>query len=316
MTTRMAVGDRKRSRPHSKAAAGVASSQEARQRRRAQRKRKFAQQWQRVEGALLSTRRWFPSFQWQGLRLRMPGFSGFHLSKLLSFALLLAVGAALYTFQQDETFFVYEEDVHFTGARYLTGAELYDYCDVESWSVLWIDPVLIREQILKHPYVADAQVEVQWPAQITVAIQEVDPIAFWTTAYGEFWVLADGRGLPVRSDQPQPPVTIVDPEFTARAPSLGDDFYLQGELLQTALTLSAHLPGLDTLRYNRTHGLNFAVPGTNTWIYWGDGRRFEEKWLALNSALPDINRNQDATQTFSVIAPNRPYFRYYAASGN
>jgi hypothetical protein len=285
-----------------------------RQRRRAQRKRKFAQQWQRVEGALLSTRHWFPSIHWPGLRLRMPGFSGFHLSKLLSLLILVAVGTILYTFQQDETFFVYEEDVQFVGARYLTGAELYDYCDVESWSVLWIDPVLIREQILKHPYVADAQVEVQWPAQITVAIQEVEPIALWATALGNFWVLADGRGLPVRSDQHQPPVTIVDPEFTARAPGLGENPHLQGELLQAALTLSARLPGLDTLRYNRTHGLNFAVPGTNTWIYWGDGRRFEEKWLALHSALPDINQDQSANQTFSVIAPNRPYFRYYAAA--
>ncbi|MBX2997248.1 MAG: FtsQ-type POTRA domain-containing protein [Caldilineaceae bacterium] len=312
--TRMSAGSRKRSRPHSKAAASVASSREVRQRRRAQRKQKFAQQWQRVESAFLSSRRWFPSIQWSGLHLRMPGFSGFHFSKLLSLLLLAAVGFVIYTFQQDETFFVYEDDVSFTGARYLTNAELYDYCDVESWSVLWIDPVLIREQILTHPYVADAQVEVKWPAQITVAIREVEPIAFWTTSVGNFWVLDDGRALPVRSEDSQPSVTIIDPEFTARAPGLGENFYLQGELLQAALTLSSRLPGLDTLRYNRTHGLNFAVPGTNTWIYWGDGRRFEEKWLALESALPDINRNGAANQTFSVIAPNRPYFRYYAAA--
>lgn len=314
--TRISAGDRNRSRPHSTAAARVASSREVRQRRRVQRQRQFAQQWQRIESAVLGTRRWFPAIQWQGLRLRMPGFSGFHLSKVVSLLLLLAVSAVLYTFQQDETFFVYEEDVHFTGVSYLTSAEMYEYCDVESWSVLWIDPVLIREQILKHPYVADAQVAVQWPAQITVAIREEEPIALWKTALGDYWVLADGQGLPVRSEQPQPSVTIVDPEFTARSPGVGADFYLQTELLQAALTLSARIPGLDTVRYNRTHGLNFAIPDTKTWIYWGDGRRFEEKWLALHSALPDIQQASDANQTFSVIAPNRPYFRYYAAAPN
>jgi hypothetical protein len=310
----MSTGTRKRSRPHSTAAARAASTREVRQRRRAQRKRQFAQQWQRVESALLSTRRWFPSIRWQGLRLRMPGFSGFHPSKLLSLLMLAMIGTILYTFQQDETFFVYEEDVHFTGVSYLTSEEMYDYCDVESWSVLWIDPVLIREQILAHPYVADAQVEVKWPAQITVAIQEVEPIALWTTALGNFWVMPEGRALPVRSDQFQPTVTIVDPEFSARAPGLDKEYSLQGELLEAALMLSARIPGLDSLRYNRTHGLNFAVPDTKTWIYWGDGRRFEEKWRALHSALPDINRDREANQTFSVIAPNRPYFRYYAAA--
>jgi hypothetical protein len=36
--------------------------------------------------------------------------------------------------------------------------------------------------------------------------------------------------------------------------------------------------------------------------------------MALQSALPDIESDRSANQTFSVIAPNRPYFRYYADS--
>ncbi len=317
MTPRMSSGTRDRSRPHSNAARKAVSTRVARQRRSAQRRREFAQQWQRVEGLVGGAHKWFPTFDLRKIRLYFPGFSGFRPSKLVSLLMLIGVVAALYTFQEDESFFVYQENVEFANMGYLTSAELFEYCDIESWSILWIDPALIREQVRSHPYVADAQVQVQWPAHVTVTVTEIEPIARWSTQLNEYWVLADGRALAQRSDSFVPTVTIVDPEFAAGDPGKVEDLHLQSALLETALSLATRLPGLDTLRYNRTHGLNFAVPDTQTWIYWGDGRRFDEKWLALQSALPDIQNDRTTNQTFSVIAPNRPYFRYYAdTSGN
>jgi hypothetical protein len=308
----MATRDRKRTRTQSTAARQAASSREVRQRRRAQRRRQFAQTWQQLESRLSVNRQWLPAFGWRRMHLRMPGFSGFHASKLLSLLLLLAVASALYAFQEDESFFVYQENVTFVNMHYLTKEELYEYCDIESWSVLWIDPALIRTQILAHPYVADAQVDVQWPAHVNVTVTEVVPTALWSTDQGVFWVLEDGSALPVRGDQAAPVLNIVDPEFAARAPGADNELYLQKDILAAAQSLAAQLPGLDTVRYNRTHGLNFGIAGTQTWIYWGDGERFDEKWLALQSALPEINADRSTNQTFSVIAPNRPYFRYYA----
>ena len=310
----MTSGSRDRTRPHSTAARSAASTREAQQRRRAQRRREFAQQWQRVEGVIGGARSWLPSFNLRQVRLRFPGFSGFCLSKLVSLLMLIGVAAALYTFQEDESFFVYRENVAFVNTGYLTNEELYEYCDIESWSVLWIDPDMIRQQVLAHPYVADAQVHVQWPAYVTVTVDEVEPIARWSTPENDYWVLADSRVLLQRSESFAPQVTIVDPESAAGEPSTGGTMRLQQSLLETALVLVERLPGLETLRYNRTHGLNFGIPDTQTWIYWGDGRRFDEKWMALQSALPDIESDRSANQTFSVIAPNRPYFRYYADS--
>ena len=308
----MSSGTRDRSRPHSSAARRAVSTRVARQRRNAQRRREFAQQWQRVEGLFGGAQPWWPAFNLRQIRLYFPGFSGLRPSKVISLLMLIGVVAALYTFQEDESFFVYRENVEFANTSYLTSAELYEYCDIESWSILWIDPALIREQVRSHPYVADAQVQVQWPAHVTVTVTEIEPIARWSTQSNEYWVLADGRALAQRSDTFVPTVTIVDPEFAASDPGKPEDLHLQSALLETALSLAARLPGLDTLRYNRALGLNFAIPDTQTWIYWGDGRRFEEKWLALQSAFTDIYSARTTNRTFSVIAPNRPYFRYYA----
>ncbi|MEZ4640794.1 MAG: FtsQ-type POTRA domain-containing protein [Caldilineaceae bacterium] len=316
MPPKMTSGGRDRTRPQTTAARSAASNRQAQQRRRAQRRREFAQQWQRVESVAGGVRSWLPAFDLRQVRLRFPGFSGFNLSKLVSLLMLVGVVAALYTFQEDESFFVYRENVEFVNTGYLTNEDLYEYCDIESWSVLWIDPEMIRQQVLAHPYVADAQVQVQWPAHVTIAVEEVEPIARWSTTDADYWVLTDSRILLQRTDAFAPRVTILDPEAAAGEPGAKGALQLEPSLLETALTLAERLPGLDSLRYNRTHGINFGVPDTQTWIYWGDGRRFDEKWLALQSALPDIEDDRNANQTFSVIAPNRPFFRYYADSPN
>jgi hypothetical protein len=310
---RVASEPRKRSRTHSAAARQVASSRDARQRRRTQRKRAFAQQWQRIEATLLGGRQWLPTLNWRILHVQLPGFSGFRASKLVSLLLLLTIAGGLYTLQEDESFFVYEENVQFIGNSYLAQDELYAYFDMENWSVLWIDPELIGEQVTAHPYVANAQVAVRWPAQVTVAVSEVKPLAIWSTAQGNYWLLEDGQALPVRDDR-SATLTIIDPEVAARAPVIGSELYIQPRLMQVALELSRRLPGVDTLRYNQSHGLNFAIPETQTWVYWGNGQRFEEKWVALQTVMPDILENRTASRTFSVIAPNRPFFRHYAQS--
>lgn len=292
------------------AAAGRAASQpQARQRRRAQRSRRFAQQWSRVSSAAVG---WIhlPDIRLIRARpqLRLPGFGGFHLSKIISLALLAGVVTLCAWFYDDDSFFVYQENVAFQGVTYLHPEELYALTDVEAWSVLWLEPEQIRRQILVHEYVADAQVVVQWPARIQVAVTEVAPVALWSTEGADFWVLADGRALPVREGGITPGLRLVDPQAEARAP--GRTRRVPVELLNTALRLQQEV-GLDEFWYNSSTGLNFGLPGSSTWIYWGDGTAFDAKTQALHAAGPEIRENQDVARTLSLISPNRPYFRAY-----
>jgi len=298
------------------AAAGRAVSQpQARKRRRAQRTQRFAQQWDAMAGAVTGAVegwvRW-PRVQWPGwkLRLELPGFSGFHLAKIISLALLVGVISLFAWFFDDDSFFVYRENVDFSGTTFLDAQELYPLTDMEAWSILWLEPSLIRQQVLKHPYVADASVSIHWPAQVRVAIAEVTPIAIWSTEGADYWVLADGRALPVRAGGITPTLRLVDPQREARVPGRSDR--ISPELLAAAFHLQEKL-GLDEFWYNSSTGLNFSLPATNTWVYWGDGSEFEAKQLALNAAKSEIERNPDEARTLSLIAPNRPYFREYPA---
>ncbi|RLT33780.1 MAG: hypothetical protein DWI57_17360 [Chloroflexi bacterium] len=301
------------------AAAGQAASQpQARKRRRAQRTQRFAQQWEVVAdtlsgglGAVAGWLRW-PHIRWpEGkLHLELPGFSGFHLAKLLSLALLVGVVTLFIWFSDNDSFFVYQENVNFGGTTFLETPELYSLTDVEAWSILWLEPSLIRQQVLKHPYVADASVSIHWPAQVRVAIVEVTPIAIWATEGGDYWVLADGRALPVRSGGITPTLRLVDPQREARVPGRSDR--ISSELLAAALHLQEKL-SLNEFWYSSSIGLNFPLPETKTWVYWGDGSEFEAKQLALNAAKTEIQSNPNEARTLSLIAPNRPYFREYPA---
>lgn len=307
----------RRTPPASDAARSAASPRRARRRRREQKKRTFAQQTQRL-GATLT--KWRPQpIRFDRFKLSaqsfLPGFSGIQPAKLLSLGLLTLVGTLLFWFHDDETFFVYRENVRFTGASYLTPDELYEHCDVESWSVLWLDPELIRTQVIRHPYVADSQVMVRWPADITVEVAEIEPIALWSTDGSDFWVLEDGDALPVRSDEHSDLVRLVDPLAEARAPVVGEGNRVRPRVMKTALELAGRMPGLREFWYNTSYGLNFGFPGSRTWVYWGDGLKFEEKWEALEAAQNQILA-MDESRTFNVTAPSRPFFRHFSDPPN
>ncbi len=297
------------------AAAGQAASQrKARQRRRAQRTQRVTQQWGRMESAVASRVR-LPGWQWAGWngRFSLPGFSGFSTAKLLSLACLIAVISLFVWFYDDDSFFVYQENVEFTGTTFLDAEELYALCDVDAWSILWLEPELIRQQVLADPYVADARVTVHWPARVRVAVSEVAPTALWATEGGEFWLLPDGEALAVRTGGATPILRIVDPLREARTPGAIDR--ISPELLNTALRLQTET-GLNEFRYNSGAGLNFGLPDTETWVYWGDGTDFEAKQLALLAAESDIQANPTLARTLSLIAPSRPYFRAYPAQNS
>lgn len=292
------------------AAAGRAASQpQARKRRRAQRTHRFAQQWARLESAAAGWIR-LPGVPWRGVNVHMelPGFSGFRLAKLISLACLIGVITLFVWFSDDDSFFVYQENVEFSGTTYLQAQELYASSDMEAWSILWLEPALIRRQVMAHPYVQDAQVAISWPARVHVAVTEVTPVAIWSTEGADYWILSNGDALPVPPEGKIPNLRLVDPQREARTPGAVDR--ISPGLLNTALRLQNEV-GLNEFWFNSGTGLNFSLPGTQTWVYWGNGTEFEAKQLALHAAEEEIQNNPDEARTLSLIAPNRPYFREF-----
>ncbi len=240
-----------------------------------------------------------------------PGFSGFAPAKGISLLLLAAVAAALYWMLAGESFFIYREDVRFEGARYLTHEELFDACEIESWSIFWLDPAEIQKKLLAYPYVADAQVTVGWPARVDVRVQEVRPVALWATDEQQFWLLEGGLALAPRESDQQPTVRIIDPSAEARVANVDGELLIDNRVMTTAMVLSDRLSFVNEFWYNSLYGLNFSLPSTQVWVHWGDGRNFEEKWAALQELMPELTAARDEAVTLNLETPNRPFTRRY-----
>lgn len=244
------------------------------------------------------------------VKLRMPHFSrprlswfnwsGLHGSKLVSVLLMVLAVSGVAWMHMDYHWFVYADTVDFENLSYLTPEELYPATELEGMSVFWILPDQVSEHIATHPYVADVDVRVSLPNRVTIDVAEQKPIAVWMTAGGPLWVLPDGAALEVRttSDRPleaqlldedgQMLPTIVDIQQAAVSVK-AKHLALDPDVLESALALMAEMPGLDSVRYNKGVGLNFALPDTDYWVYWGDGLDLSHKLenLALSRRLLD-----------------------------
>jgi cell division protein FtsQ len=53
------------------------------------------------------------------------------------------------------------------------------------------------------------------------------------------------------------------------------------EIVASALALVSQVSGVTEVQYSPEVGLNFGLPGTPLWVYWGDGEQVESKLKAI-----------------------------------
>lgn len=245
--------------------------------------------------------------------------AGTHLLSKAASALILAavIWAFITTHTQDE-WFIYAENVHFENTAYLEAAPLYNRLQVEGWSIFWLHPETLRQELLTHPAIVDAQVRLQLPGQIEVAVTERQAVALWITHRGAYRLADNGAVLsaplsaddvaasPVDQALPQ----IVDPMQEAQQPGITDAAAMDPAILAGARHLIETLPELENrVRYNRSVGFNFPLPDGDGWVYWGDGLHLEEKIMNLAAARQYIVENNVENRIVDVRFLNRPYLR-------
>ena len=218
--------------------------------------------------------------------------SGWRWSKLLSAALFAGVVATFVWIETDVLWYVYADSVFFENLTYLQDEELYPSTELQAWNIFWVQPQTVRAAVVAHPYVADAHVGVRLPNQVHIAVDEVQPVAVWVTEIGTLWVLDDGRALQMRGVPGEAPEAqmldaagrslpmIIDAERHAGVADRSRTA-LNPQVLRSTLTLLERIPGLENVRYNEGIGLNFGLPGSDYWIYWGDGERIDDKLAYL-----------------------------------
>ena len=280
----------------------------ARSRASQRRRQKFSRHMRHFESLLPST----PAAR----RISLPAIDlspvvRFVRSRLLWMTVLAVVAvAALVTWvHTDDRWFIYREDAYFNGLSYLNADELWQASGLNGWQVFWIDANEVRRLLLENPYVADARVRIsQLGAKVTVDITEVRPVMLWTTDTGTRWLRDDGLALEPRGPTLPGLLEILDAPAAATLAGATTGSAIDPAVLQSAQALANRMPGITALRYNAIVGLNFQLPGTEYWVYWGDDAEVEKKLNNL-AAAETLLRKGRAEGTVIDVRFERPYIK-------
>ena len=261
-----------------------------------------------------TTLAWFnPITAWlkrvQEILARLDWWTPWHNSKLISIFLLVAAGTTIGWLHQKDEYFVYREDVTFTNLAYLDPQELYQASLVDGLSTFWLRPREVRQAILRHPYVADAEIDVQLPAQVTIKITEREPVALWVTDAGSLWLLEDGTALTARDNRYAGILQIVDGLGAARAISFAQKPAMNKEILDNAQKLASYFPSLTMIMFHEGVGLNFPSPSSGIWVYWGDGSYFETKLKNLLTIENELTQGRISAELVDLRLPEKPIIR-------
>jgi hypothetical protein len=235
--------------------------------------------------------------------------TGFAWSKLVSTGLLLAVVACLGWLQTDSRWYVYPERVAVEGQSLVPAGALVQAAAVDGWNLFWLRHDDVQARIEAHPWVNAADVDFTLPAGIRLAVQEEPPIAVWVTDAGMFWISPTGAALPVQQEPPLTMPRLIDPAFDAAVPGSPSGTAVDTRIVASALALIARMPGVTEVRYSPEIGLNFGLPGSPLYVYWGDGENVEAKLHTIEQSRQLVATGQLPGDILDVRFPEQPTMR-------
>lgn len=228
---------------------------------------------------------------------------------LLALLIVGGVGYGIYWTQSDARWFVYREHVQFENLGYLDAEELYALSEIDAWNVFWLRSEAIRTQLLRHPFVVDAQVKISLPNQVTIRVAAAQPVALWVTGKGRHLLMPNGYARPLEGDENLALPQLIDRLSKATAPGASEGTQIQQSVLNTALALIQRMPTLGSIRYDQDIGISFQLIDSDLFVYWGDDRNFETKLQNMQAAQKLVTSGQAVGTVIDVRTPERPFVK-------
>lgn len=221
--------------------------------------------------------------------------------RLFSGLIAASLIVVLAIFLSSDAFFV--RTIGVNGAETMTPNEVFALADLAGQHVFWIDPAVVRDNLLRSPSLADAQVYVSWSSPlVTVDVQERQPALIWDQAGVQVWVDVAGRVMRLRDDSRNLMRVVVDD--LSQGPAAGE---VDRNVVNSAIQLGALLPDVRTLRYHPTNGLGFTDPrGWEVWL--GVGNDMDQKVQVYEALIGDLQDQGVNPRAVYLINPHRPWY--------
>jgi cell division septal protein FtsQ len=222
--------------------------------------------------------------------------------RMASGAIVLLFGALLFYVLSTPDYFV--DSVNLGGATYVSAQEIYRASGLGREHIFWVKPDVVKANIEKVPGIISAQVEIAWPNQVSITVNERQPKLEWRQGGETVWVDAGGTIFPARAQLPDLlPVTVDD----AVGPmSKGQGVPLAA--IEGALQLQALRPNIELLHFDRKNGLSYQ-DGRGWRGYFGVGTNMEVKLAVYETLVDNLLRRRIHPTMINVSNPNAPFYR-------
>lgn len=254
--------------------------------------------------------------------------------RLMSFMVLMGCCIILYYAYTNPRFYL--NNIHVDGIGYVSPNAIIQASGLEKMHIFGVEPKAVADSIREVPGVLSAEVEVKWPNNTHIIIQEDAPQLIWEENGESYWVDKKGNLIPIIdqsidlpriSAEPRPitPFAILQPNrnsglekeetlVTTKKTSSAYFKKIPTYLLENIARLVAFRPTYKNLRYTETHGLVYNDP--DGWeVYLGMGDNIEYK-IAVYEGVRDNLLERGIAFSYINVAHSTVFYMPLSTPGS
>jgi len=238
-------------------------------------------------------------------KLRLPSFRLIRKGARIPALLLLSISMwGFLTIYSAPDFMVDQPEI--SGILYVSPSRVRTIADVKGKSIFKVDPDEIEGQLEALPEVMDASVDVHWPNQVVIEIEERQPVMAWNDA-GQTWILtADGLAFYLRSAIPG----LVHVHSLTSVLKVGEalDPVIEKEKIKAAYDLSLLLGNDGPILYDAQYGFGFR--DERGWMaYFGSSGDMAAKFKIYEVIAEELAMDGYPATLVSVEDLEGPFYR-------
>lgn len=224
--------------------------------------------------------------------------------RLFSGAIVLCLAVVLGLFFAADAFYI--RSIAVGGLKYLTKEEIFSYADIANYHIFWVSPEMVRQNLLRYPSIANAEVALSWPPNMVhIVVEEREPALIWEQGGTSFWVDVTGRIMALRQDR--------NDLIRIGANAMDDETnpvvtgHVREEIVFGALELQDVMPELLVLRFDAIKGLGMRSPdGADVWFGVGPG--MAEKYAIYQAIQADLAAQGFQAWEINITDPDHPHY--------
>ena len=226
---------------------------------------------------------------------------------MTSAVLLILFGLMLVLFFTSDVFYV--RAVQVRGNNFISREEVFAFADIADFHMFWLNPDVIRENVMRSASVADLSVEIGWPPNlITIIVQERQPAIVWSDAGNETWIDIQGRVMRSRAEMPNLLHVNLVRDGSAGPRASAEDF--TADTVLGALRLQEILPASTHLDFHGVHGLGWTNElGWQVWMGSDGAALMSEKIKVYDVLVEYLNSRAIDVAELNIANPDAPFYR-------